>query len=95
MKNVRERHLTIKPVIGVFKEEDEAFELITWLSWIIPLLLTIFSLLELVMVFVYQKYLHPWACIFAEENTIGTNGQVNSCSCHFSIFNGSAKKIKQ
>ena len=83
VKNVRERHLTIKPVIGVFKEEEEAFELITWLSWIIPLLLTIFSLLELVMVFVYQKYLHPWACIFAEENT---NSQVSSCFSYISIF---------
>ena len=83
VKKVRERHLTIKPVIGVFREEIDAFDLITKLSWIIPLLLTIFSLLELVMVFVYQKYLHPWACIFAEENT---NSQVSSCFSYISIF---------
>ena len=63
-------------VIGVFPEETAAFELITKLSWIIPLLLTIFSLLELVMVYVYQKYLHPWASIFAEEDLTNTNDQV-------------------
>ena len=81
VKNVRERHLTIEPVIGVFPEETAAFHLVTLLSWIIPALLTIASLLELVMVFVYQKYLHPWACIFAEEDT-NTSGKVNSCLSH-------------
>ena len=59
--------MTIKLVIGVFQEETDAYELITKLSWVIPILLTIFSLLELVMVYIYQKYLHPWRCIFAEE----------------------------
>ena len=70
--------MKIKPVIGVFPEEIAAFELITLLSWISPFLLTIFSLLELVMVYVYQKYLHPWACIFSEEGLTNKNpnGQV-------------------
>ena len=78
--------MSLKPVIGVFPEEIAAFELITLLSWISPFLLTIFSLLELVMVYVYQKYLHPWACIFAEEDLTNTNpyGQVKFMS--LSIF---------
>ena len=66
---MRERHVTIKSVIGVFPEETDAFEKTTFLSWIIPFLLTIFSLLDLAMVCVYQKYLHPWTCIFDKEDT--------------------------
>ena len=73
--NVRERHLTIKPLIGVFQEETDAFELITKLAWLIPFLLTIFSLLELVMVYIYQRYLHPWGCIFAAEDLKEANNE--------------------
>ena len=88
--NVRERHLTIKPVIGVFQEETDAFELITKLAWLLPFLLTFFSSLELVMVYVYQRYLHPWGCIFDvedldEANKELTKGQVKLLCCVYFV----------
>ena len=82
--------MAIKPVIGVFQEETDAFELISKLSWVIPFLLTIFSLIDLVMVYIYQKYLHPWRCIFAvehpeEANKTFTKGQVTLMFCYTSL----------
>ena len=82
--------MTIKPLIGVFQEETDAFELITKLAWLIPFLLTIFSLLELVMVYIYQRYLHPWGCIFAaedlkEDNNELTKGRVTLMFCYSSL----------
>ena len=44
----------------VFPEEESAVSLLLTLSWVMPVLVVISSLFDLVMVFLYQKLLHPW-----------------------------------
>ena len=65
---IRYRHHTIKPVIGVFNEEDAAYSLISLLMWVLPLTVTISSLLDISLFFLYNKKFHPWSAILAEEN---------------------------
>ena len=58
--NIRERHLTIEPVIGTLPEEKSAFLLSAQLSWGLPAGLTVASLLDAALVWVYMTRLHPW-----------------------------------
>ena len=44
----------------VFPEEESAVSLLLTLSWVMPVLVVISSLIDLIMVFLYQKFLHPW-----------------------------------
>ena len=68
---IQERHKTISPVIGAFKQEDEAFILMTWLTWVLPLLLVTVSLVDFGLILTYMKWLHPWRGIISEE--VGEN----------------------
>ena len=56
--------------IGTFPEEDQAFHLVTKLSWILPLTLLIASILDAIFVLIFMKFAHPWKGILSsEENT--------------------------
>ena len=56
--------------IGTFPEEDQAFQLVTKLSWILPLTLLIASILDTIFVLIFMKFAHPWKGILSsEENT--------------------------
>merc|ERR1719341_1638144 len=44
--NVHKRHQLIMPVLVVFKEETEAMELLTMLSWVMPLMVVSTTLLD-------------------------------------------------
>ena len=50
----------------VFPEEEEAFDRICFLSWVMPVIVIVSSLIDLGMVFYFQKYLHPWRRILSE-----------------------------
>merc|ERR1712037_699473 len=65
--NVREKHLLLRDNIGTFPKEDEAFDLLTRLSWQLPIFVITSALLDLILAFVYLKWLHPWRIILQEE----------------------------
>ena len=46
--------------IGAFKEEQNAIDLLTSLSWQLPLFMAASALVDLLLVLVYMKWLHPW-----------------------------------
>ena len=60
---VTEKHLALRDNIGTFAEEDEAFDLLTRLSWQLPIFVIASAVTDLVLAFVYLKWLHPWKII--------------------------------
>ena len=57
---IKARHMLLQKVIGVFPEEEQAYEKISMLSWILPLIAIIGSLLDAILVAVFMKLAHPW-----------------------------------
>ena len=64
---IRARHELIEPAIGVLPQEMEAYNLVTLLMWSLPLAITLLSLLDLGLIFLYQKKFHFWIGIFEDE----------------------------
>ena len=56
---MREKHLALRDNIGTFAQEDEAFDLLTRLSWQLPIFVITSAFLNLVLAYVYLKWLHP------------------------------------
>ena len=52
--------------IGVFTEEQQAYDLVMNLSWILPTMVVIGALLDALFVSVYMEFAHPWKDILAE-----------------------------
>jgi hypothetical protein len=50
----------ISPVIGTFEEEDEALELATLLTWLLPLVLLLATLADVTLFWAYMRFGHPW-----------------------------------
>ena len=71
---VREKHLTLRDNIETFAKEDEAFDLLTRLSWLLPIFIISSAILDLVLAFVYLKWLHPWKIILQE---VGSNSHLS------------------
>ena len=65
--NVISRHQLISVAIGTFDEEDEAYLLVTWLLWVIPMIVTIAALMDAILAYGYMKWAHPWGGILAEN----------------------------
>ena len=61
--------MTLRDNIGTFAKEDEAFHLLTRLSWLLPIFVIISAILDLVLAFVYLKWLHPWKIILQEVSS--------------------------
>ena len=61
-----EKHLALRDNIGTYEEEDKAFDLLTWLSWHLPVFVVASALLDLLLAVVYLKWLHPWKIILQE-----------------------------
>ena len=66
---MREKHLTLRDNIGTFAKEDEAFDLLNRLSWQLPIFVIVSAILDLVLAFVYLKWLHPWKIILQEVSS--------------------------
>ena len=82
---MREKHLTLWNNIGTFAEEDEAFDLLTRLTWLLPIIIVTSAAFDLVLAIVYLKWLHPWKIILQEV-----------CCCQVLLIVGkSVKKIAQ
>ena len=52
--------------IGVFTEEQQAYDMVMNLSWILPTMVVIGALLDAFFVTVYMEFAHPWNDILAE-----------------------------
>ena len=63
---MREKHLALLVNIGTFAEEDEALDLLTMLTWLLPVIIVTSAALDLVLAVVYLKWLHPWKIILQE-----------------------------
>ncbi len=69
------RHHLISVSIGTFDEEDEAYLLVTWLLWVIPMIVTLAALMDAILAYGYMKWVHPWGGILAEnEETVNIDG---------------------
>ena len=58
--HIKARHELLEGAIGVFPEEKQAYEKILMLSWILPLIVIIGSLVDTMLVVVFMKLAHPW-----------------------------------
>merc|ERR1712130_503966 len=63
-----EKHLTLYDNLQTFPKEDEALDLLTTMGWQLPIFVIATAILDLVLAFVYLKWLHPWKIILQEEN---------------------------
>ena len=61
-----ERHLLLRENIGTFAKEDDAYDLLTKLRWLLPTLVISFAVVDLFLAVVYLKWLHPWRVILQE-----------------------------
>ena len=52
--------MLLQKAIGVFPEEEQAYEKISMLSWLLPLTAIIGSLVDAILVVVFMKLAHPW-----------------------------------
>ena len=50
---MREKHLVLRDNIGTFAKEDNAFNLLTKLSWLLPIFVVASAILDLVLAVVY------------------------------------------
>ena len=78
--NVRSRHELLLESIGVFKEEAEAYQLVTTLSWALPTAVVLGGAVDCLCAYLYMRYLHPWQEILfyeddkSEEGSRGNSG---------------------
>ena len=64
---VKTRHKLLMGAIGVLPEEQEAYDLVMKLSWILPTVVLVGALLDAMFVAVYMKFAHPWVGILSTE----------------------------
>ena len=65
--NVKVRHQLLLVAIGTFEEENEAYVLISWLLWVLPMTVTIAALMDAILVYCFMKWFHPWAGILGMD----------------------------
>ena len=68
--NVIERHQLLEGAIGVFKEEVNAYTMVTNLCWVLPLIVVVGALIDCLLVVVYMYKVHPWIGILSKEKPI-------------------------
>ena len=69
--SIRARHELLAGAIGTFQEEDDAYSMVTTLSWILPTAVILSAMLDALLVWIYMKLAHPWKDIlFGQEEEI-------------------------
>jgi len=69
--NIKARHELLEGAIGTFQEEDDAYLMVTTLSWILPMTVILSAMLDALLVWIYMKLAHPWKDIlFGQEEEI-------------------------
>ena len=54
------RHMLVKGAIGVFPEEEYAYWLVSMLFWILPLRIVLGAIVDVLLVYIYMRFAHPW-----------------------------------
>ena len=68
--NVNMRHTLVKGAIGVFPEEEYAYWLVNTLSWSLPLMIVLGAIVDVLLVYIYMRFAHPWKDIlFYKDKT--------------------------
>ena len=65
--HIKARHELLEGAIGVFPEEKQAYEKISMLSWLLPLIAIIGALVDTILVVVFMKFSHPWKDILFSQ----------------------------
>jgi len=60
-------------------QEKVAFERITLLAWLLPLMVLLTSMTNLLMVFVYQVWFHPWKIIQQQDILLNKDQPSPAC----------------
>ena len=68
--NIIDRHRKLVPSIGTLPQEDDSYFLVTRLMIGLPIAVTLTSLLDWGLVYLYQKKFHPWVGIIEEDEEI-------------------------
>ena len=58
--NVETRNDILVRAIGVFPEEESAYWKVKNLTWILPTVVIIGSLIDALLAIVYMRFTHPW-----------------------------------
>ena len=70
-ENVYTRHQeNINAGLNIFDKEKEVVSMLTTMEWAMPLTIHLASILDILLAFVYRKYLHPWRRILEVINNI-------------------------
>ena len=64
---IEARHTTILPAIGAFEEEKAAMALVFWSRWVLPFILVLASLVDLLLMVTFMKWIHPLKEILDKE----------------------------
>ena len=62
-----ERHELLEAAIGTYPEEKDAYWIATLLSWLLPSVVLIGSLVDVAFVIIYMMVAHPWIGILKEK----------------------------
>ena len=65
--NVIKRHENLEVAIGYFPEEDEAYHLAKLFRIALPVAVIGATACDMVLVFSYMKWIHPWSRIIQSE----------------------------
>ena len=64
------RHTLVKGAIGAFPEEEYAYWLVNTLSWSLPLMIVLGAIVDVLLVYIYMRFAHPWKDIlFYKDKT--------------------------
>ena len=58
--NVEARNNILVGAIGVFPEEETAYSKVKNLTWILPTVVVIGSLIDALLAIAYMRFTHPW-----------------------------------
>ena len=75
--NVKTRHQFLKDTIGPVPLEIDSMETVYYLAICAPLIIILSVLLQCLLIWIYNKYGHPWERffneIFKDEKNVGTD----------------------
>ena len=77
---MKDRHILLLGAIGVFDEEEHAYQLATEFSWILPTVVLCGGLLDILLIVLYMKFAHPWKDILSNDQAWKTDGEPKEVS---------------
>ena len=85
---VKERHeLLLQTLGGSFDEEEHAYRLVTKLSWMLPIIIVCGGVLDMIVIFSYMRFAHPWKDILSGEKAPEDGLESKNVSAYYVIDN--------